>query len=567
MPAPQKRSRESNDDKPAKRPRGAAKTSSKASTRRALRAALSRYARVGQTALAAVQRAEVLSRRIEAQQREVEVALSGMPSMGAGGPTASALGPDVTAALTRVKRRLATSQAPADLTLRLDDSGRAVDSSGRAVSEQRNVSSLLVHERQEEENKPKTVNPYSKFVPDHDGCDVQDERVVTKNRDAKRDRAFAFVQEGHYVKLAEATRAREAGKHDQRVYKPDQLDEEVDGDVSSMDEEEDDERLPPRSEHYAAIPGTEWWDEAFLDPTRQQKRATSVAERMKDEYSKCRLDHNRFHGLVHHPASVRPLGGDAKKVQTMPFYLTARDRKRVRRQQRAEREREKQDKIQLGLMPPPEPKFKLSNFMKVLGEQAVADPSKLEKRVMEQVRGRLTKHEMRNQARKLTPQEKKEKLRRKMAEDTSSGVIVAVFYVASLQSSQHRFKIDVNAQQLGLTGGVLICSAPDLPCAIVVAEGGPRAVKRFSALMNRRIDWADFNEEQGADYERNWAKEVWRGTSVRRNFSTFKFQECKSSLTARRVLDAKGVAHYWDMVASCHKTGPPPLEDNSSDED
>merc|ERR1712196_313979 len=100
-------------------------------------------------------------------------------------------------------------------------------------------------------------------------------------------------------------------------------------------------------------------------------------------------------------------------------------------------ERERQDKIQLGLIPPPEPKFKLSNFMKVLGEQAVADPSKLERRVMEQVRGRLTKHEMRNQARKLTPQEKKEKMRRKMAEDTSSGVVVAVFYVASLQSSQH----------------------------------------------------------------------------------------------------------------------------------
>ena len=86
MPSAAKRSREAQDDKPApKRQRGAA--TSKASTRRALRAALSRYARVGQTALAAVQRAEVLSRRIEAQTREVEVALAGMMPMGAGGPT------------------------------------------------------------------------------------------------------------------------------------------------------------------------------------------------------------------------------------------------------------------------------------------------------------------------------------------------------------------------------------------------------------------------------------------------------------------------------------------------
>ena len=328
------------------------------------------------------------------------------------------------------------------------------------------------------------------------------------------------------------------------------------------------------------------------------------------------------------------MAGEAKQPANMPFYLTQKDRKRVRRQQRAEREREKQDKIQLGLMPPPEPKFKLSNFMKVLGEQAVADPSKLEKRVMEQVRGRLTKHEMRNRARKLTPQEKKEKARRKLAEDTSGqrrarikpssrcrgapddprrvaatprpsnfetprlcapersrrvrcdddriysagdvggpdaaaprrsgGVTVAVFYVASLASSQHRFKIDVNAQQLGLTGGVLICSAPDMPCALVTVEGGPRAVKRYVGLMTRRIDWADDAQLQ-ANEAPNWCKQVWAGSVVKRAFAAFKFQECKSTLTARRVLDAKGVAHYWDAVAQAHNGGPPPAEDEDDE--
>ena len=68
----------------------------------------------------------------------------------------------------------------------------------------------------------------------------------------------------------------------------------------------------------------------------------------------------------------------------------------------------------LGLVPPPEPKFKLSNFMKVLGEHAVSDPSKMEKRVLAQVAQRATNHEMRNEARKLTPQEQREKRRRKL---------------------------------------------------------------------------------------------------------------------------------------------------------
>ena len=74
-------------------------------------------------------------------------------------------------------------------------------------------------------------------------------------------------------------------------------------------------------------------------------------------------------------------------------------------------------------MEAPEPKLKLANFMKVLGDQAVADPSKIEKKVMEMVRSRVENHEMRNLARKLTPAERKAKKALKLAgEDTSTQV-------------------------------------------------------------------------------------------------------------------------------------------------
>ena len=49
----------------------------------------------------------------------------------------------------------------------------------------------------------------------------------------------------------------------------------------------------------------------------------------------------------------------------MPMFLTKKERKRIRRTAREAREREKRDKMMMGLLPPPEPKFKLSNFMKV----------------------------------------------------------------------------------------------------------------------------------------------------------------------------------------------------------
>jgi hypothetical protein len=83
----------------------------------------------------------------------------------------------------------------------------------------------------------------------------------------------------------------------------------------------------------------------------------------------------------------------------------------------------------MGLIPAPEPKFKLSNFMKVLGDQAVADPSKVELKVLQQMQQRVLNHEMRNQAAKLTPQERKEKKIKKIREDTSKCVSVAVFVV------------------------------------------------------------------------------------------------------------------------------------------
>ncbi|CAN0410984.1 unnamed protein product, partial [Ectocarpus fasciculatus] len=120
--------------------------------------------------------------------------------------------------------------------------------------------------------------------------------------------------------------------------------------------------------------------------------------------------------------------------------------------------REKQDKIALGLLPTPEPKMSMSNFMQVLGDQAVVDPSKVEALVMGQVHRRKAEHEARNQAAKLTPQEKRDKRKRKLLEDTSKELQVAVYRVADMSDPKRRFKVDVNAQQRYLTGGVVMCT-------------------------------------------------------------------------------------------------------------
>ncbi|CAN0300668.1 unnamed protein product [Discosporangium mesarthrocarpum] len=59
-----------------------------------------------------------------------------------------------------------------------------------------------------------------------------------------------------------------------------------------------------------------------------------------------------------------------------------------------------------------------------MGDQAVADPSKIEALVQGQVRQRQSNHEARNLAAKLTPEERREKKKRKLQEDTNKDLQV-----------------------------------------------------------------------------------------------------------------------------------------------
>jgi len=57
----------------------------------------------------------------------------------------------------------------------------------------------------------------------------------------------------------------------------------------------------------------------------------------------------------------------------VPIHLTEKEKKRLRRMKRLDKEKDKQEKVKLGLMPVPLPKIKLSNYMKIMGKEAIAD--------------------------------------------------------------------------------------------------------------------------------------------------------------------------------------------------
>lgn len=90
-------------------------------------------------------------------------------------------------------------------------------------------------------------------------------------------------------------------------------------------------------------------------------------------------------------------------------------------------QKEVQEKVRLGLIPPPEPKVRLTNMMRVLKSETVQDPTKVEAYVRAQVEKRRKAHEAANAARKLTKDQLRSKKVKKIKEDTSHGVHVTVF--------------------------------------------------------------------------------------------------------------------------------------------
>jgi U4/U6 small nuclear ribonucleoprotein PRP3 len=319
-------------------------------------------------------------------------------------------------------------------------------------------------------------------------------------------------------------------------------------------------------------------EEANMTPRQKYQHQQEQHNQLFQKcYNTAALTHSKSHALVQHPIPIitpaQKAAQEALKNKPPTLHLTKAEQKRHRKLRRAERLREQQDLQAAGLIPPPEPRLTLSNYMKVLGDQAVLDPSKMEARVMEQIQARKLKHEQMNADRKLTKEEKAAKHARKLQEDTSQSVCVALFWVRDMGHPYHRAKVDLNAQQNSITGGVLECETGEV---LVVAEGGEKAIKRYTRLMTVRMKWKgeDFYEEEEEEEEEEMMKTddgndngeettkvprkkfnpnnecelIWTGMAVKRAFHSFMFQTAANSTMARKILEAKGVAHYWDLV-------------------
>ncbi|XP_016971110.1 U4/U6 small nuclear ribonucleoprotein Prp3 isoform X2 [Drosophila rhopaloa] len=296
--------------------------------------------------------------------------------------------------------------------------------------------------------------------------------------------------------------------------------------------------IAPKQDMPDDVPAMEWWDSVIL---------TQDLETLDETSGKISIRQTAISNLIEHPTQMKPPNEPMKPVY-LPVFLTKKERKKLRRQNRREAWKEEQEKIRLGLVAPPEPKLRISNLMRVLGSEAVQDPTKMEQHVREQMAKRQKAHEDANNARKLTSEQKSEKKQRKLKEDTSCGVHVSVYRIRDLQDNQSKkFKVETNAKQLQMTGSVVLFR----DCCVVVVEGGPKQQKKYRRLMLTRIKWEEdlAKGNDGQDVP-NSCVLVWEGTSQRRHFGEIKFKIFPMEKMAREFFQKHQVEHYWDLAYS-----------------
>jgi U4/U6 small nuclear ribonucleoprotein PRP3 len=309
-----------------------------------------------------------------------------------------------------------------------------------------------------------------------------------------------------------------------------------------------------------APPDIEWWDEGIL--------AEPTYECIEDPTKvKVETDDSIITLYIQHPPLLKA-PQDQRLVQVKPMYLTTKETQKLRRMRRAADLKEHQAKIRLGLEPPPPPKVKRGNMMRVMGEQAIADPTAVEMLVESQIQQRHDDHITANEDRKLTKEERQAKLVANQEKDAQKGLYMCVFKINTLAYGKHRFQIDNNAKEYALTGITLF--NPDLN--LVVVEGGAYAINKYKKLMLQRIKWHENgppteNQAEKQAHDPKWLRPVtdtgdvkdhssnkciliFEGEIKERSFRKWGSRVCETAGEARETLGRAKLDSLWALAKS-----------------
>lgn len=351
----------------------------------------------------------------------------------------------------------------------------------------------------------------------------------------RQPRQLQFNDPGKYIAQANAIRRQE---------KLEELKKKI---AASTQKAADEDADVQKNFMVDAPPEVEWYDEGFV---------------RDNNYDLVNLE--EVHALIQHPVPIDP--DSAKEPSVKPMYLTAKEQKRVRRLRRSAVMAEERAKQRLGLLPPQPNKVTLNNMFKVLGDEAILDPSAAENRVRREINERRDKHLHENEERKLSKEEKTEKLARNQEKDVAREVHLLVYKINNLSNGSIRWKLSKNAEQLGCTGALILCPK----FCLCICEAGPYGARKYRKLVEDRIDftqnapdkhketshelkeWLKATDANGnlKDLSSNEARLVFAGEVKAQAFSKFSSRVCETEQDARSFLARVKMENFWNLAKS-----------------
>ncbi|KAH0014004.1 U4/U6 small nuclear ribonucleoprotein Prp3, partial [Aureobasidium melanogenum] len=396
-----------------------------------------------------------------------------------------------------------------------------------------------------QKDEPVKQNPY--LAGDDQNAALQTEPFYDPSLQKQKERKskqLLFNQKGKFMAQAEALRQQA------RI-------EQMAKEMQEQARKKAIEEATEKSFLVPAPPDIEWWDEGLVTGGNYENLEAPG-----------KINMEVITRYVQHPVLLSA-PQDANVPAPKAMYLTKQEQKKVRRQRRMADHKEEQAKIRLGLKAPPPPKVKKSNLMRVLGNEAVKDPTAVEARVNREIAQRAEDHETANSERQLTKEQRLEKLTAQQEADAALGMRVLVFKIDNLSYGKHRFQINKNAEQQALTGITIFHPKMNL----VIVEGGSHSINAYKKLMLNRVKWTENampqsvregNSEANAawlnafdedgklkDNTFNRCQLVFEGEEKQRAFKRWMpYKACETDGEAKDVLSRYKMENMWTLAQS-----------------
>ena len=256
------------------------------------------------------------------------------------------------------------------------------------------------------------------------------------------------------------------------------------------------------------VPDINWWDKQYLNKNFDFEKYKNLNEDKKEEELKKNFVELKNLKIIDFPKL--PIVNKEEKDIKIPFYLTDSEIKKEKKKKKMQKQLEIQEKIKYGLIQPPPPKMKLSNFAKIFENETILNPTKIEKLVRKQIEERKNKHILHNEDKKLTKEKKEDKKLRKIKKDMAKQLFLFIYIFEKIPNFEILFKIEQFVTKFFFNGFLLIPNKDfEIRKPLLIFESGNKYCKKFEKYIQKAFLKNEIKKNKDFMRNESFLKRIW----------------------------------------------------------